>query len=383
MVCYDPDGATREALRRLGVEVRALPGLSAASLVDGDLLVVGAGAIDESSASVAGEIQAFVQGGARVLCLEQTDMPRWLPVPIRMCSEVGTPAETISFAVSDSHPVTRGFRPESLRFWRDDHLVCARSLVEPDQGNFLPLADSGLDLEHCPLPELPEGCGVYLVCQLLVAGRFGREPMARGLLRNMLSYLDTYRSGPLGGAVVGGAGDTRFSQALQTELKLDTRSLQAGTGSPGGSRCLVVEGAALAGTPAAAVAAWLAAGRTVLVHGLAPRHVDDFERVTATKLDLAPAGEPEPLRLRSGEPETRGMRHFDLAWQRPGGLGLSPNRLAWRALVRGEHSPAELCEQRGVLVRVPKGGGVSWSISCCGRIRPTTRRGPGASHRCC
>lgn len=72
---------------------------------------------------------------------------------------------------------------------------------------------------------------------------------------------------------------------------------------------------------------------------------------------MVEAGEPAPLRLRRGEPETRGMRHFDLVWQRPGGRGLSPGRLAWRALAAAEHNPVELCEQSGILVRVPKDAG--------------------------
>jgi len=53
--------------------------------------------------------------------------------------------------------------------------------IKPDGGAAVPLVDSGAEagLEWVQVMEMYRGKGLYLLCQLPIAGNYGEEPMTR------------------------------------------------------------------------------------------------------------------------------------------------------------------------------------------------------------
>ncbi|RME94938.1 MAG: hypothetical protein D6766_04590 [Verrucomicrobia bacterium] len=60
----------------------------------------------------------------------------------------------------------------------------------------LTLVDGGFSVQYSPLLEYREGASVVLFCQLDVAGRTEREPVAERLRANLLNYLAAWKPRP-------------------------------------------------------------------------------------------------------------------------------------------------------------------------------------------
>lgn len=195
---FDPSGTLPSSVRRgvggkvlkrledwdgnsvLVVAPNALPRRTS----DGVLAVIGASNADES------RLSKLVSAGGRVLVLEQASDAPGLPVTLT------DQKSTMAFPQMPSHPILTGITREDLRWWRGDHIVSANEPTRPQSGAMLPLVVTGSEqgISHSPLMEVPQGKGVWLICQLKVASKLDREPMARVLLDRMLAYLDTYSS---------------------------------------------------------------------------------------------------------------------------------------------------------------------------------------------
>lgn len=144
------------------------------------------GAVNEEKQWLAQKVRA----GGRLLVLEQTAAASdWLPIPLT------DQMSTMAFPHS-SHPVVRGLTAEDLRWWRGDHLVSHNEPTRPIWAGMMPLVVTGSEggVSHAPLVEVRQGNGVWLICQLMVVSKWGREPMAHLLLQRMLDYLANYRS---------------------------------------------------------------------------------------------------------------------------------------------------------------------------------------------
>ncbi len=137
-----------------------------------------------------------VKAGGCILVVEQTaDASGWLPV---LLSEQ---TSTMAFPHSPP-PILRGLTMEDLRWWRGDHLVTRHEPFRPAWAGMIPLVVTGSEMgvSHAPLVEVRQGSGAWLICQLQVVSKWGKEPVAQQLLQRMLDYLATYR--PPAGEVV-------------------------------------------------------------------------------------------------------------------------------------------------------------------------------------
>lgn len=131
-----------------------------------------------------------VQGGGRVLVLEQTDTTSdWLPLTLTK------QLSTMAFPHFNHHPILKGMSNDDFRWWRGDYIVSEYEPIRPNQAGMSPLVVTGsaMGVSHAPLVEVRQGKGVWLICQLKVVSKFDTEPMAQILLQRMLNYLASYQ----------------------------------------------------------------------------------------------------------------------------------------------------------------------------------------------
>ena len=363
---YDPKSATAQCLAALGVEPLPIAEPTAAELARVQTLVVGSEALSPAIEEHAQHIEAFVRGGGHVVCLEQAVMPRWLPVPLQLVSDKGSPAETCAF--HRGHPIIRptgGPHGWDLCFWNDDHVVTPRSMYKPILGNFTPIADSGLKLERCPLIEVHAGKGSYVICQLALVGKFAREPMAQVLLKRMLEYCEWRKPRQWPKAAILGSRGSRFFDAVTLDLKAQVEPIEP-AGAIGDSIGLVlVDGASLAKCDLAGLRQVASRGGTVLVHGVERDHAAALAGLLDTPVAIKPA-EAKPVRLKRDRlserdypnalPPTWGMANYDLAWDSKSGAGLPADRIKHRVQLAGALAK-QWTDMEGALVELPLGKG--------------------------
>jgi len=89
----------------------------------------------------------------------------------------------------------RDIESDDLKFWRGDHIVSRRNFKKPHRGNFAILADAGGNggIRWTPLVEIKHGRGFFMLSQLTLSSKFGTEPAAHILLRNLLDYAASYQ----------------------------------------------------------------------------------------------------------------------------------------------------------------------------------------------
>ena len=186
---YDPAGTTAPVLA--GLAYASVTNLSTAVYSQLDLLVIGRHALQPESVpaiglnTISSEWQDFMWRGGRILVLEQTNFPAWMPLGIGLITETAN----FAFPVS-GHPLVANLGPEDLRWWRGDQAVAKASLRLPSRGNFRPLAHVGSQqgLDRAALLEVLVGRGGMVCCQFLVGERFATEPIAGVLLQRLLNY---------------------------------------------------------------------------------------------------------------------------------------------------------------------------------------------------
>ena len=125
----------------------------------------------------------FVRRGGSVVVLEQSRYPKGL-LPARLLDR----GCTIAFRRTTDPLVFRGTEAEDFRFWRGDHVVARKTIAKPTEGRFLAHVDSGGPdgLVYLPLLEIRDGRGRYLLSQLLIGEKLGKEPLAGLMLENLL-----------------------------------------------------------------------------------------------------------------------------------------------------------------------------------------------------
>lgn len=337
---YDPQGRLRKVWERDGAAFHSLARLQdwpgQGVLIIGPEALAGKGR-REGIPLIGGEpgperwLAQQVSKGGRVLVLEQSDAASpWLPVPLSQQSS------TMTFPLMPSHPLwgpegsREGFG-EWFRWWRGDHLVSHHEPLRPVRGGMRALVVSGTaqGLSHAPLLEIPQGQGLWLLCQLQVVSKLEREPVARWLLERMVNYLASQE------ALVSPSGETwcLASPSVQeqlTRLGVDWRPLPDWEGlrwPEVGLLILQADGATLVKN-APRLRAFLEAGGRVLWHR--PR-LEDFEaarKALGIPVEMQPYRGPA-LRAEGRGPWLEALTREDLYWlERPEDPGWSPTPLA-------------------------------------------------------
>ncbi|HEV8606235.1 MAG TPA: glycoside hydrolase family 2 TIM barrel-domain containing protein [Tepidisphaeraceae bacterium] len=297
---FDPNGETRELLKRMKVPCQPVD--SSADLSAYDILIVGKSAL--TTENLAPDISR-VRDGLKVIIFEQTSDVLEKRFGFRV-AEYGL--RWVFKRVPD-HPLLAGIAEEHLRNWRGDATILpprlsyemrprygptvawcgipvprlwrcgnrgnvASVLIEkPACGDFLPVLEGGFGLQYAPLMEYREGKGMVLFCQMDVTGRTQVDPTADTLVHNVLQHVSTWKPAPRRTALYAGepAGKSHLESAGLSVRLYDGGNLapdQVLIVGPGGRQ-------KLAGN-AAAIAQWLKAGGNLLAIGLDEQDANAF-----------------------------------------------------------------------------------------------------------
>ncbi len=301
---YDPQGSTVAMLKKLKVPVTVLTELKAP---EGRALILGRDALKPAPQGPWREdLTAFVRGGGKVLILEQSETPDFLPTPLTQA--VGH-RETIAYVRCADHPVTKGLTDADLRWWgtdaahpADEHYVSAANFRKPINGNFLPVLDAGTNdgIVETPLLEEYEGKGGFLLCQMLLTEKAAVAPQACALVQNVLDYLaepTCYRS--LGATAVFAPADSTLRKALDdARLVYEDLTDKPGDLSADRFKVAIVDCAtALNDATASALRNFAAAGGHVMLHRPAPDRQAALEALLGVRLRFFPVAQ-EPIDIR-------------------------------------------------------------------------------------
>jgi hypothetical protein len=308
------DGKVLSFLRRGGLEPMLLNGLDEVGTVDADLLVVGAHALDGAeSPSEAAErsLNAFLTGGGTLLAFEQDAPPAGL-LPV----EVTDRPATMGFAHPELGGPLIGLPEGAFRFWRGDNMVARRSLSRPRGGGFRVFVDAGgpEGLERVLLLEVLRGRGRFILCQMLIAEKLGREPMADLMLEKLVNYA--------AGSIPERrpAGLVRGQRALEEDLRSVGAAFEDLTGrlatadlSP--YAVLVVDGSSEEAARAKErLQAFVEGGGRALLHGLTEEALRRLSPPLPAGLSVRPTIQT-PVVFAERDPQvTAGLSNQDLHW---------------------------------------------------------------------
>ncbi len=352
---YDPRRTTAARLAALGVKAKPIRSPSAAALRGLHLLVIGKDALTEKIEEQASAIAQFVRSGGNVICLEQQVMPRWLPVPLQLVSARGSPTETAAFVRDGQHPILANLRNAApCSAWRDNHVVTRLSMYKPAVGNFIPLVDSNLKLERCPMIEIPNGRGAYIVSQLALVSKFDREPMAATLLANALKYLDQRQPKEWPSVAVLAEENSHFADALRSDIKAQFTQIASAAALPKSGVALLDAGE-LTMPNAHRLRTFAEAGGTVLVQAAKPGDEARLQKLLAAPVSLE-AAQAAPVSLIKGPEGTRGISNYDLAWESKQRGKLSTERIKWRVTIN-RTDVTQWIDMAGALAEMPLGKG--------------------------
>ncbi len=326
LAVYDPLGQTTALLRRLKVPFTPVKEMSAGTL--SGALLIGKDALKQPPEGPWREaVGAFVREGGKVLLLEQSEAPDFLPVPL---TQAGKRPTTIAFRRAADHPALAGLEDDDLRWWADGHVVSAGNYRKPIRGNALPLVDAGTmdGVVETPLIEEYDGKGSYLLCQMLLTGKAAQAPQAARLLQNLLEYLASPRSFRTPGATALLARpDSPLRKALDESRLVCTDLSAQPDGSDGLERltpdnfavAIVDLAGGLQPETAAALKAFAAAGGRVLLHRARPEHATALEALLGVRLRFLPvAQQPQDIQYhalrRSNEGLMAGISNHEFFW---------------------------------------------------------------------
>lgn len=150
------------------------------------------------------DIGGFLNRGGRIAVFEQAGEKLLnLTLDARRARNV--------FPALPAHPLLTGLETEDLSNWQGgssllkafppapagfhwsepivtsvDGIVASYPIEKPHVGNFIPILESGFDLQFTPLLELHHGSGRVWFCQLDLTNRIGLDPAATLLAENLL-----------------------------------------------------------------------------------------------------------------------------------------------------------------------------------------------------
>ncbi|MBN1553983.1 MAG: hypothetical protein JXA11_04505 [Phycisphaerae bacterium] len=189
VVLLDPSGKTAAALKQLNVSAKRIPAVTATSLKDADLLILGDGALDAKAKVDPQTVKAYLQCGGNILVLAQKKIKTidWIPSDMKLDADKRA---TMAHIVTP-HPLLkiRGIEGDDLKWWLGDHFVARACYRKPVQGNFRVLADVGSwGLPHAVLLEEFHEKGIVIFNQLACVEKFDTAPVARELLAACVEY---------------------------------------------------------------------------------------------------------------------------------------------------------------------------------------------------
>ncbi len=317
---YGGDAQFLDLLRRGGLEPITLDDVGKVGGSGEQLLIIAAHALDalagREQMPVVGEgayaaLSRFAAGGGTVLVLEQDRYPADM-LPASLTDR----AASIAFGRSKSGGILDGLTDDSLRWWRGDELVATHLIVRPREGGFRVFVDTGgpSGLDGVLLLEVLQGKGRYILSQLLIAGKLGREPLAQVMLERLVAYAAKTPAPrqPIG-VVLGPAPFDADLKALGAEFENLTGKLSSSDLS--GYRALLLDGSSEEVLAARqALKAYAAAGGQVVLHALTDKAMAALADAVPGGLSVQASVQVPVLVAGTDDATADGLMNEDLYW---------------------------------------------------------------------
>ena len=273
---FDPQGGTAAFLKASGIAFTPLADLKALPEA-GKVLLIGKDALDAAE-STSSRLAAWAVAGRRIIALEQKHPLKFQALPCEM--EAQANHGTTAFAEDLNHPALRGLAHKDFFTWGADELVYRDAYAKPTRGAKSLIQCHHL-LQNTGLAEVQVGDGLMLLCQLLVGEKLDDNAIAQHLLINLLDYAAAYKLEFR--QVAACASDPMLAKTLD-EIGLKYTKATTPLETIGGEAKLAIVSASpanlrtLADNPAT-LKAFTDAGGWLLLHGLTPDGLADYNRI--------------------------------------------------------------------------------------------------------
>ena len=296
---FDPDGRTLAWLKGLNVQVRTVDSLDKLP-ADAKVLLVGHDAITEDR-STSTQLAVYAAQGRAVIVLDQANPLKYQAIPADMKlaprtkkSDFGqdVPAAdgATAFIEDSSHPAFRGLKNKDFFTWGPDHRVFRNAYAKPTRGA-KSLVQCGPRLQYSALVEVPVGKGVMYLSQLDAGAKLGVSAVAEHLLLNLIRTGLEYRlefaevaaaiTDPQLAKAVDAIG-LQYTKAAEPLAALrDTKKrIALVSATPSQLKQLAAD--------AAALEAFWQRGGTLVLCGVTPEGLADFNRIVGVEHAIRP-----------------------------------------------------------------------------------------------
>jgi len=307
---YDPAGGMAALLADTGLDAtRIEPADPAAALRRASLAVVGEGAFEEKAGAggVPAALEQFVREGGALVVLAQHALPSWLPVSL------APQRASLAFVRDASHPVLKALDDRDFAYWLPDGLLSSKQVVKPVWGGFRTLVDSGgaEGLATAVLGELRLGKGKVILCQLETLARYGVDPSATRLVRNLLSY--AVGPVPAGRPLALVCDDATAAAIAATGADSHRLTTLSGGAALNGSQALLVSDFLAVRGHEAELQAFVRRGGSVVLHGVDPSNVEIVTRLIEGPVTVGDNDQGAFAGVNFAGPAL-GMSNEELAW---------------------------------------------------------------------
>lgn len=324
LAVYDPRGDVREFLHARGLAFTAVSDLGTISEA-AQVLLIGKDALTAREAG-SSRLAALAAGARRVVVLEQMHPLHFQGLPADM--DEATNTGFTAFGQDFTHPVLRNLRQKDFFTWGVGKPVYRNAYRKPRRGA-RSLIQCGDRLRFTGLVEVPVGKGLLLLSQLTVGENLRENPVCQQLLLNLLAYAAAYKLEfrPVAVAV----HDTPPLQAALQAMGLQFTTAPDPLTAMQGSQVKTVVASASADDLHALVAhrrqveAFCSAGGTVILCGLTPAGLADYNRLVGFDHMIRPGKRERVLFPPKRDPLTAGLTTGDIV------LYSSKRIFSWRA----------------------------------------------------
>ena len=309
---YDPKGETTRLLAEVGIGAAPFNAQNLRQVLCGrDVAVLGKCALADPctpTGAMLADLLSFVRGGGTLLVFEQPQYPEKL-IPTPLTSQ----SATIAFARDTAHPALKGLMEQDLAHWLPDGVVSVNEMEKPLWGGFRAITDSGgpAGLGTAGLAEVRLGKGRILLNQLDLTAKYGADPVATRLVRNLLAYAGT-RPAPVG--PIGVLLDPPAPRQL-AQLSVAFARLLDGLGRAPLSRyrALIISDPGRVESCATELRAYVRHGGRVVFHNLTPANFQAAASIVGVPIELYGATDGAIV-LTNRTSMAAGMSNDDLAW---------------------------------------------------------------------
>ena len=277
------------------------------------ILLVGKDALEATDCD-SPVFQAFASAGNRVIVLEQKHPLRYGALACEM--EPAKNEGRTAFMENESHPIFAGLTPQDFFCWTDGHVVYRDAYKKPTRGA-RSLLQCDARLENSAIVEVPVGSGLMILSQVLIGEKLEKSVVAKKLVENLILHAAAYQLKFTPVAVCTRGLNDRLRAELDA-MQLKYITVDACVPEVASSASVMIVSATpenlktLAGNMPK-LKAFYDAGGTLLLHGLTPDGLDDYNQLVGFQHMIRPFGREKVSLPAHRHPLTLGLSLADVA----------------------------------------------------------------------